>query len=345
MAESIKRVISAYKNVTFSVFTPAGLVTSAVIILIFVVLNLIEFTLIVPFTSLPIQLAFPNPVFIVMAIIVAIYTTSLWYIIGTRWAPRVGTLLTEKKILNIIFTKGDIHYFEKTTEEELKILPSHIISKFINLLLSWLAVSAFVIGVLLPLGDIIIVAFGNPIGAFGNPNQDRMLRFFNPDFGTFPIMYIYKLILIFVISPLLLSIVWPIPWMLIDTKLKSYKSGLKLNFLVGKQLQSRLSAFFAVGGLVTLFITFATDIPAFINFIIAFLGFVLFFLGLPSAIIVLLYNLLFQVQYYESILTAIPVPFGSTKVEMEVKIKKKPEIEGKNEENDIIESLASEEEK
>ena len=69
MAESIKNVISGYKNATFSVFTPAGLIASAVIILIFVILSLIDFTLTVPITGLSIPLAFFNPVFLIISLI------------------------------------------------------------------------------------------------------------------------------------------------------------------------------------------------------------------------------------------------------------------------------------
>ncbi len=316
MAESIKNTFSIYRQATFKVFTRGGLIISILIIILFTGLNLFEFDL--DILGVRITIADFVPINILIAFIVAFYTASMWYLIGIRLAPRVGEFLTEKKIMNIIITKGDMHYFEKTIEEERKVVPGLVIGKFINLLISWLAVSAFVIGLFyLPIAGLI----------FGEPSQQQqILNFFEPDPFVNPILYLFKLLLIFIISPLLLSIIIPVPWMLIDTKLKAYNSKIKLNFLVGRQLQARLSVLFAIGGLVTLFLSFISRLDLLLEFALLFISFVILFIGLPSAIIVMLYNMLFQVEYYEAFLRGIPVPYGTTTIEMEQKFTPKSDL-------------------
>ena len=132
-----------------------------------------------------------------------------------------------------------------------------------------------------------------------------------------------------------MSITIPIPWMLIDTYLKSYNSRTKTNSFVGKAIQAKLSPLFAIGGLVTLIVQNIS-----LDTIVLIAVFAVAILAFPTIIMVTLYNMLFQVKYYESFLRKIPVPFGTTSVQMEVKFKKDSENTDQQQDNVFLKELA-----
>ena len=210
--------------------------------------------------------------------------------------------------MNILFTKGDFHYFEKVGQENLRIMPGTIIAKFINLILSWFAVVAFLLGFLLQ----------------SFQGTDKLFAFFTANFSTNPVNYILKLIIVFVLAPILMTITIPIPWMLLDTRLKAYSSGAKINSFVGKVIQSRVNSLFAIGGIATLLIQ-NLSLNNFGSIILSAVFFVIGYLAFPTILMVTLYNMLFQVQYYESFLREIPVPFGTTRIDVETKFTKAEE--------------------
>lgn len=293
-----------YKNLTFRVFTVPGLIFTIVLLILFAALNMVDFEPVVGF-----QLLYFNPITLVIAWATAMFTMSLWWILGVWLAPLVGTFLTENKIGNMIFTKGNQHYFEKVPESDLRIKPGLIIAKFINLLMSWLAVSAFLLGIVMNYVDNTWLADFFTANLFGS----------SPNYA----LYFVKVLLILVAAPILMTVVIPIPWMLLDVRLKAFHSGSKQVFLVGRAIQARLNPIFAVGGLVSLVMANLS-----VDLIVQLISFVIAFLCFPSVLIVTLYYMLFQVKYYESFLRRIPVPYGTTKVVMEVKFKK-PEAEEK----------------
>ena len=212
---------------------------------------------------------------------------------------------------------------KKVNEENLRITPINVISKFINLLLAWLAVTAFILGFLLPFFS-------------GSTSNAKLYSFFTSEIGSGNIInYILKIIIVFVLSPLLMSITIPIPWMLIDTYLKSYNSRTKTNSFVGKAIQAKLSPLFAIGGLVTLIVQNIS-----LDTIVLIAVFAVAILAFPTIIMVTLYNMLFQVKYYESFLRKIPVPFGTTSVQMEVKFKKDSENTDQQQDNVFLKELA-----
>lgn len=317
MSNAISDLLDVYKRATLRVFTTPGLIFTVILILIFAIFNLVDFDF--PFSGGNIKLFVFNPFNLLIAIVSSVLTMSIWWFVGTRYAPKIGEFLTEKKIGNMIFTKGDIHYFEKVELEDLRIVPGIVIAKFINLLMSYLAITAFLLGIFL--------GFFN-----GTDSTAKLITFFESNLSNDPVAYVLKLILVFVLAPLLLTLTIPIPWMLIDTKLKAYNSKLKINSLVGKSIQKLLTPIFAIGGLATLLLQNLTP-----DVIILFLTFIFIFLAFPSILMVTLYNMIFQVKYYESILRSIPVPYGTTKVEMELKFKK-TEDESSNREDQVLET-------
>jgi hypothetical protein len=309
----ITNLLSIYKRATLSVFTTSGLVFTVVGLIVLMAFNLLNFTINLQVFSTPIAIFEFNPLNIILAVISAFITMSVWWFIGTKFAPKIGNILTEKKIANILITKGDIHYFEKVERETLRISPNTIIAKFINLLLSWFAVTAFLLGFLLPLFS----------GAGQNEKLFSFLTSNLTDIGN----YILKCLVVFVLAPILMSLTVPIPWMLLDARLKAYNSGAKINSFVGRAIQGKLNSIFAIGGVVALIMQNLS-----LDTIVLVIVFIFSFLAFPSMITVTLYNMLFQVQYYESFLREIPVPFGTTKVEMELKFKKNDQSGNKLEE-------------
>ncbi|OLS16627.1 MAG: hypothetical protein HeimC3_52710 [Candidatus Heimdallarchaeota archaeon LC_3] len=291
LREVLRDAVIVYKQANFRVFTSLGLVVSLIIILIFSLIHFFGFEI----GGVSVTGGLSNFLFnFTLAFGSALFTSSLFWMIGKNYGPKIGTLLVTNKILKIVFTKGDSHYFEKLGVSERKINPGMAINKFINLLLSWLAVSAFLIGSTIRLFDF-------PVSEFLISN-DNLLYIF--------LRYIFVLI----ISPVLLLIVIPIPWMLTDTQLKSYSSKLRLNNLVGRLVQQRVASLFAIGGVISLFL-----ISPSIELLLALIGFIIIFVGLPASLVAFLYNLLFQMEFYDEFIKTIPVPYGLTQIIMESK--------------------------
>ena len=310
--KKVIEIADIYKNATLSVFTTFGLVFTILLTLLFFSFYLINFNLNLP-TNL---LTKPVPIFhfdiiaIIVAILSSIITMAIWWILGTKYAPKVGALLTEHKLAHLLLTKGDIHYFEKVDRKTLRINVGTIIGKFINLLLSWFAVTAFLLGFLLTF-------FNGTTSA----TSDKLYAFITSEFVFNNLSnYILKLLIVFVLGPILMTITVPIPWMLLDSHLKAYSSSSKINSFVGKAVQTRLNSVFALGGFITLILQNLS-----LNTIVLVIVFIFGILAFPSMLMITLYNMLFQVQYYETFLKAIPVPFGTTKIEMEIKFNNKVE--------------------
>lgn len=306
--EKIKEVLDVYKNATFSVFTTQGLALTIILLLLFFSFYLFNFTLNFGLLQKPVPVFHFDLLAIIFAILSAIFTMGIWWILGTSFAPKVGSFLTEQKIMNILFTKGDIHYFEKVDTKNLRIMPGTIIAKFINILLSWFAITAFLLGFLLPLFS-------------GKTSADKLYAFFTSDISN-PFNFILKILIVFVLGPLLMTITVPIPWMLLDTRLKAYNSATKVNTFVGSAVQTRLNSIFAISGIVTLIMQNLS-----LDTIVLVIVFIISILAFPAMLMITLYNMLFQVQYYESFLVQIPVPFGISKLDLEVKFSNKSENE------------------
>ncbi|MHA1991744.1 MAG: hypothetical protein ACW981_12845 [Candidatus Hodarchaeales archaeon] len=301
----LKDSIEVYRHANIRVFTRAGLISSILLIIFFGGIQFIKIN-IGSFTSNN------DPIYVIsyllIAFLSALFTSSLFWMIGRNYGPKIGNLLVTNKILKIVLTKGDSHYFEKMGVSERKITPALTINKFINLLLTWLAVVAFLIGIFIPLIG------GLPFFSGSGTPEIYITDFLNANFNNLA-YYFIKIIFVLFLSPILLLIVIPIPWMLIDTQLKSYSSGPRINHMVGRLVQQRVASLFAIGGIVSLILVNQT-----FEFYFALIGFILFFIGFPVALVSFFYNLLFQLEYYDEFIKIIPVPLGITSVAMESKI-------------------------
>lgn len=308
-----QRIIEAleiYKRIDLKVFKLSGLIFTSILIIIFLPFYLVKGVNFKLSGGATIPITTFDPIGLLLAFVIPIITMIVWWFLGTTYAPKLGALLTEKKIMNILITKGDIHYFEKVELHELRITPGVVISKFINLILAWFAVTAFLLGFLLQFFS-------------SSATKSKIITFFTTEWNSGPVYlfdYFLKIIIIYILAPLLMSITIPIPWMLIDTRLKAYSSGTKTNSFVGRAVQARLSPLFAIGGILTLVMQNLS-----LETLVGVIIFILAILALPSIIMVTLYNMLFQVKYYESFLKEIPVPFGTTSVQMETKFQKQDE--------------------
>ena len=316
----LKESIEIYRKADLRVFTSPGLAISVGLILIFALLNLIPVNF--PFFGLFTVKIPGNLVWFllttVLAVIGAFFTMSIWYflVVGTRLGPKLGALIVGNPILKALLLKGDQAYFEKLGESERKIGAPIVIGKLIALIIAWLSIVAFFISFFLQYLDILWLPPIDYVTAGSDLTSIRAQKLFDADL-TNPAAYLVKVLIVLFLSPVVLSIVVPLPWMLIDSNLKSYASGPRINNFVGRIVGQRISSVFFFAGLVSVIsIVPATSL---LPFLVSMIVFVLLFIALPASIVVFLYHILFNVQYYNVFVDLIPVPFGLTRVDMQAK--------------------------
>ncbi|MFX0207610.1 MAG: hypothetical protein ACFFDT_16605, partial [Candidatus Hodarchaeota archaeon] len=175
-----KNIIEGLKRVKVSAY-----ILALILILIF---------LIIDFVSLPLELVEPSGgVRTFYSIIISILITILWFTVGTWVGPNFGKILVTNKVVIKVWTKGNTHYFEKVSEKERNVKHSHLTSKFIALVIAWTSLAATLVSVWV--GD------GNIVDFVEDPSFFEL---------------IIQFILVFVLSPLALTIFIPVSWMLLD---------------------------------------------------------------------------------------------------------------------------------
>lgn len=310
---SIRNALEFYKQGNFRVFTSNGLLLSLILIVIFAIINLIPLNFNLNLIITEINVTLPGDLLwflinVTFSIICALFTISIWWILGIKFAPKVGYHVVENNILRLLLIKNSQCYFEKLSESERKINATIIFNKLINLLIVWLSIVAFLIGVILP-----FLSFIFPASA--NTANSQVLLFLQSSIQSNGLIYLVKILLVMFIAPLLLTIVIPIPWMLIDSQLKGYLELPRINFFIGSLIQQKLASLFAIGGLISLILSNIN-----LQFIISFIIFIFLFISLPAVLVTFLYNLFFQISHYQVFMQEIPVPYGNTQVIMEAKV-------------------------
>ncbi|MHA1167288.1 MAG: hypothetical protein ACTSRU_05660 [Candidatus Hodarchaeales archaeon] len=315
-------------------FTRSGMIVTVIILLIGLFLQIIPLDFFGLFSK-PADYLFP-----VISILLSAGIIILWFIIGDRYGPRIGNLLVENKIVALIFVKGDKYYFEKVSEEAHDVKGPQVLARFINLLIAWISISSSLVSIF---GNFImkIIYDANPVT---DPLlADPVIRFLS---STALLEILLKFLLIIIIAPLILTLIVPISWLLLDVHLKALQSSSMTNWYVGKKVQARLNSFVSIGALVALGGSFGIEnLANKLITIVSLVFYCLFYVSFPIILIVILYSLFFHTTFYESFLEAIPIPYGETKVEFFVKegkySGKKVEIADKEEKTPEI----SEEEK
>ncbi|MFX1511340.1 MAG: hypothetical protein ACFFCQ_02020 [Promethearchaeota archaeon] len=292
---SPKNVIEGIKRVKLSAY-----ILALIIIVIFLVIDIV---------GLPLELVEPSGgMRTVYSIIISVIITILWFTVGTWLGPNLGKLLVTNKYIIKFWTKGNRHYFEKVTEEERYVKHSQITSKFIGLLIAWTSLAATFVSIWVGDGDIVEFV------------ED-----------TSWVAEIIKFFLVFIISPLALTIFIPVSWMLLDVKLKAYHTGSKINWYVGKKVQQTLSSYVTIGAVIASASAIGFDK---LRTVLDIFLMVFSWVGLACFLIVFLYSILFQIGYYSVFLNVIPVPYGET----DVKLTEREILETENlEKEDIVE--------
>jgi hypothetical protein len=243
---------------------------------------------------------YPNLFGVFISFIIAFLEIYLWFLVGVKVTPVAAHYLVDNRILKLVFTKGNVHYIEFVPEEKRRIAMSHILSKFIALIIAWVSLSAF----LLQLTSEIILS--------GDPT-----RILNPGNDLFDIfLFIIRTLVIFAFVPAVFTLVYPVGWMLIDAKLKAYNSYSKLNWFVGKKVINLTAGIITIGSIIGL--GAATEVfedpLSRLQLIIDLVLFCIINVSLIVTIIAIFYNIFFQGIFYERIVKSINIGYGITDV-------------------------------
>ncbi len=297
MIVTLKEMFKGLRHPEFK-FTPSGIIIALVlsIISLFFFLGPYLFT---TGGSRGIQLfsftIYPNLIGIFISLGIALAELYLWFVVGIEVTPKAAHYLVDNKVLKLLFTKGHVHYLEFVPEEKRKIAMPHILNKYIALIIAWVSLSAFLLQLIAG------ILFG------GNPTS-----ILNP--GTDWLLFLIRTMVIFLLVPLVFTLVYPVGWMLVDAKLKAYNSFTKLNWLVGKKVVSLTAGIISVGAIVGLGATALDNPLSQLQLILDLVIFCVINVSLIVTIIAIFYNIFFQGTFYRRIIDSLEVGFGITSV-------------------------------
>jgi hypothetical protein len=242
-----------------------------------------------------------NPIGFLASFIIAFLEIYLWFLVGTKITPRAAHYLVDNKVLKLFFTKGNVHYIEFVPEEKRKIALPHILNKYIALIIAWVSLSALFLQLIAG-----FISGGDPRPIVNSANPDHTILFF-----------LIRTLIIFVLVPLIFTLVYPVGWMLIDAKLKAYNSVTQLNWLVGRKVVNLTGGIITIGSLVGLGANVLVEPEQLIEraqLIVDLVLFCLINVSLTVTLIAIFYNLFFQGAFYRKICESIEVGFGITSV-------------------------------
>jgi hypothetical protein len=254
-----------------------------------------------------------NPLGVLFSIIIAFAEIYLWFLVGMKVTPKAAHYLVDNKVLKLVFTKGHVHYLEYVPVEKRKIAMPHILNKYIALIIAWVSLSAFLLQIFSGL-----LSGGDP-SALLKPGNNIFL-------------FLVRTIVMFILVPIVFTLVYPVGWMLVDAKLKAYNNFTKLNWLVGKKVVSLTAGIITIGSIVGLGATVFDDLLGQLQLIIDLVIFCIVNVSLIVVLIAIFYNVFFQGAFYRRIIESIEVGFGISSVTLV------------NEHGDVIPEESSEEE-
>jgi hypothetical protein len=237
-----------------------------------------------------------HPLGVVFSLIIAFAEIYIWFLVGMKVTPKAAHYLADNKVLKLVFTKGHVHYLEYVPEEKRKIAMPHILNKYIALLIAWVSLSAFLLQIFAGL-----LADGDP----------RLLL--NP--GTNIFLFIVRTVLIFILVPIVFTLVYPVGWMLVDAKLKAFNNFTNINWFVGKKVVGLTAGIITIGSIAGLGTTLIDIDPlGKVQLIIDLVLFCIVNVSLIVVLIAIFYNVFFQGAFYRRIIESIEVGFGITSV-------------------------------
>ena len=300
MLETLKEMFTGLRHPEFS-FAISGIIVSVILIIVSLFFFLGPYLISNTSTSSgapAIQLAnfvIPaHPLGVLFSIVIAFVEIYLWFLVGMKITPNAAHYLVDNKILKLVFTKGHVHYLEYVPAEKRKIAMPHILNRYIALIIAWVSLSAFLLQIFSGL-----LSGGDP-RALLNPGNE--------------FLFIIRTILIFILVPLVFTLVYPVGWMLVDAKLKAYNNFTKLNWLVGNKVVSLTAGVITVGSIAGLGATVFEDPLGRLQLIFDLILFCIINVSLTVILIAIFYNVFFQGTFYRRITEAIEVGFGVTSV-------------------------------
>ncbi len=303
MLETLKEMFQGLRHPEFS-FAISGIIISVILLLLslFFFLGPYIFPNASTSTGTPsIQLfsfVIPaHPLGVLISIIVAFAEIYLWFLVGIKVTPKAAHYLVDNKVLKLVFTKGHVHYLEYVPVEKRKIAMPHILNKYIALIIAWVSLSAFLLQIIAGL-----LLGGDPRPLL-NPGNDIFL-------------FLVRTIVIFILVPIVFTLVYPVGWMLVDARLKAYNKFTKLNWLVGKKVVSLTAGIITIGSIMGLGANIFVDTLNRVQLIIDLVIFCIINVSLIVILIAIFYNIFFQGTFYRRITESIEVGFGVTSVNL-----------------------------
>jgi hypothetical protein len=294
MFETLKEMFSSLAQLEFN-FAVSGIIIALILLLIssFFFLG----SLLVEIDLFPL-----NYIGFIASFFIAFLEIYLWFLVGTKVTPKAAHYLVDNKVLKLLFTKGNVHYLEYVPEEKRKIALPHILNKYIALIIAWVSLSAFFLQLIAG-----FITGGDPRPIVNSANPDHTI-----------VLFIIRTLVVFVLVPLIFTLVYPVGWMLIDAKLKAYNSVTQLNWLVGKKVVNLTSGIITIGSIVglgaNLLINTVEQIIERAQLIFDLVLFCLINVSLTVTLIAIFYSIFFQGAFYRKICESIEIGFGVTSV-------------------------------
>ncbi|MFX0065962.1 MAG: hypothetical protein ACFFC7_27670 [Candidatus Hermodarchaeota archaeon] len=267
--------------------------------------------------------------FIIFGVVLSIVILLLWWKLTPKLTIPMSVFLTTSFIGKILFSGGTFIYFEKKDPEAKEYIPLYsVISRFTVLLIAWLSLSFFIIGVV---GLLINVP--DPRTFAGIMAFDLLDLYYLGNFVAF--------LLLLCLVPIILGIFVPTAWSLADLHLKAWDQKSKINWYISQKFLNRFSAVLGAGGITGAILKIIRTDPTYILNIPFLLIDMILIIILPLGIIVTVYGVFLTEKVLDPLKELLDFSYGETTVDLDEKLKTTPSItvESKSIEDDDTDEL------
>ncbi len=223
-----------------------------------------------------------------------ILTYYIWIRYGAKLTPNIINFLIHNIVGQKVISGSNKIYFEEQ-KSKIEVKPFDPISKFVSLLISFLALAT----TLLKLVERIF-----PVIKPANPFEN---------IGT-SIGWVATVIVV----PLLLTLIIPVVWTLEDLSVKAYNSKKMTVWMVADKYRVKFNSFIAISAITAGMSLTGNKNSTFLDNLIVFLNLLLngiYILVLPLSLIILVYYFKFKAESQEGIKKLIHIPTSRTYVE------------------------------
>ncbi|MFX1251013.1 MAG: hypothetical protein ACFFCZ_05355 [Promethearchaeota archaeon] len=224
------------------------------------------------------EIPFISIFFIIFGIVLSIIILLLWWKLTPKLTIPMSVFLTTSFIGKILFSGGTFIYFEKKDPKAKEYIPLNVvISRFTILLIAWLSLSFFIIGVI---G--LLINIPDPRTFIGIMAFDLLDLYYLINFLAF--------LLLLCLVVVVLGIFVPTAWSLADLHLKAWDQKSKINWYISQKFLSRFSAVLGAGGITGAILKIVRTDPTYIINIPFLLIDMILIIILPLGIIVTVYG-------------------------------------------------------